>query len=186
MTPTFVYAQLNARLMPIERGERFEDPLLEAFEANELGEVTGGGTLQAANGEIEYCGLDIDVYDLAKAVRFLTKFLTKCGAPKGSMLQYEKKGKPVETPFGEAEGLALYLNGTDLPKKVYKECDINDLYEELNRLLGKHGRIEGHWQGPSETALYLYGKSAKKMQSLISDHIAAYPLCQKSRLVVIA
>ena len=121
-----------------------------------------------------------------KAVRFLTKFLTKCGAPKGSKLQYEKKGKPVETPFGEAEGLALYLNGTDLPKKVYKDCDINDLYEEITRLLGKHGRIEGHWQGPSETALYLYGKSAKKMQSLISDHIAAYPLCQKSRLVVIA
>ncbi len=186
MKPIFGYAKLNIRIMPLDRGDMFEDPLAEALEENGFGEVTGAGTMTSAEGEIEYCGIDIDNLDIDKGVPFICKFLTKCGAPKGSELQYKHKGKDTKTPFGDAEGLALYLNGTDLPKKVYKECDINDLVDELTRLLGDHGSMLGHWQGPTETALYLYGKSFAEMQKCIAGHVATYPLCQKSRVVQIA
>ncbi|HXD85002.1 MAG TPA: hypothetical protein VN641_00805, partial [Urbifossiella sp.] len=110
-------------------------------------------------------------------------FLTKRGAPRGSKLQYEVRRKKIEEPFGKYEGLAIYLNGTDLPKKVYKECDVNELYADLNRLLGKRGSIQGHWVGPTETALYLYGRSTEEMKSLIADHMAEYPLCRRARVV---
>jgi hypothetical protein len=186
MEPTFVYAQINARIMPLDRGALYEDPLAEAFAENDFGEVTGGGTMQSKDGEIEYCGVDIDLFDLTLGIPFVCEFLTECGAPKGSKLQYEQNGETKEIPFGIDEGLALYLNGTDLPDEVYRDCDVNDLYDEINRLLEGRGAIQGHWQGPTETALYLYGFSADEMRTLIAEHVAAYPLCQKSRIVQIA
>src|SRR5437868_5292169 len=124
--PIFAYAQLNARIMPLDRGERYEDPLADALAENGLGEITGGGSLQAENGEIQYCGIDIDLFDVAKAVPFICDFLARCGAPKGSKLQYEHGGSKIEVPFGSLEGLAIYLNGTDLPDEVYQKCDINE------------------------------------------------------------
>jgi hypothetical protein len=85
-----------------------------------------------------------------------------------------------------AEGLAIYLNGTDLPDEVYRDCDVNEVYAEINRLLGDRGGIEGHWQGPTETALYLYGHSADEMRERIAGYMAEYPLCQRARVVRIA
>jgi hypothetical protein len=172
--------------MPLDRGERYEDPLGEALAENGLGEVTGGGTLQASNGEIEYSGIDIDLFDVAKGVPFICEFLAQCGAPKGSVLEYESEGQKSEVPFGTAEGLAIYLNGTDLPDEVYRDCDVNEVYAEINRLLGDRGAILGYWQGPTETALYLYGHSADEMRNLVSGYLAAYPLCQKARVERIA
>jgi hypothetical protein len=186
MDPVLAYAQLNARIMPIDRGDRYEDPLSEALEKNGLGAVTGGGTMQTKDGEIDYCGIDIDLFDIANGAKFVCDFLTKLGAPKGSKLQYEHNGESVEIPFGAAEGLAVYLNGTDLPDEVYQQCDVNEVYEEINRRLGDRGSIQGHWQGPTETALYLYGHSADEMQKLISGYLAEYPLCQGARAVRIA
>src|SRR5262245_43981465 len=84
--PLFVYAQLNARLRPLDRGKRYEEPLEQAFEKNGLGEVTGGGTLQATTSEIEYCGIDVDLFDVENGIPFLCQFLSQCGAPKGSKL----------------------------------------------------------------------------------------------------
>jgi hypothetical protein len=63
---------------------------------------------------------------------------------------------------------------------------VNELYEELNRLLGDRGDIQGHLQGPTETALYLYGYSADEMKCLIAEKLANYPLCQKARVEQIA
>lgn len=186
MSTISAYAQLNARIMPLVRGERYEDPLSDAFAENGLGAVTGGGSLLSKDREIEYCGTDLDLFDLAIAVPFVCQFLTERGAPKGSKLQYELNGKNVEVPFGAAEGLAIYLNGTDLPDEVYQECDVNEVYAEINRLLADRGSIQGHWQGPTETALYLYGKSGDEMRALIAGYLAEYPLCQRARVVKIA
>ena len=63
---------------------------------------------------------------------------------------------------------------------------MNELYDEINRLLGDRGDIQGHWQGPTETALYLYGYSADEMKNLIAEPLANYPLCQRARVEVIA
>ncbi len=186
MQPIPVYAHLNARIMPVDRGERFEDPLADALAEKGFGEVTGGGTMQSSEGEIEFCGIDIDLFDAREGVPFISDFLTQCGAPKGSKLEYELEEKKIEASFGEVEGLAIYLNGTDLPANVYQECDINEVVAQINRLLDKHGAIGGYWQGPKETALYLYGASATAMQKRIAGYMAEYPLCQRARVVQIA
>ena len=181
----FVYALINARIMPLDRGERYEDPLIAALAKNGYGEVTGGGTMQQETGELEYCGVDVDLFDVEQGIPFLCDFLAKRGAPKGSKLQYEQHGRKVEVPFGDAEGLALYLNGTDLPDEVYERCSLDDVIAEINKRLGNRGGIQGQWQGPSETALYMYGNSADEMRRLIASYVAEYPLCQKSRLVTL-
>jgi hypothetical protein len=182
----FAYAQLNARISPMDRGERFEDPLIEALTENGLGEVGGAGTMLSATGEIDYCGIDIDLAKLEEGAAFVCKFLAERGAPKGSKLSYEHDGQKIEVPFGTAEGLAIYLNGTDLPDEVYQQCDFDVVTETIGTLLGQKGSVQGYWQGPSETALYLYGDSAEEMRGLISGFLAEYPLCQKARVETIA
>lgn len=186
MDSVFAYAQLNARVQPIDRGDRYEDPLQDALDAKGWAAVTGGGTMQQANTEIDYCGIDLDLMDVEKAVPLICEVLESCGAPKGSKLTYEVDGKGHEVPFGVLEGLAIYFNGTDLPDEVYQNCDINHVYEEINRRLGDRGEIQGHWQGPTETALYLYGYSIEEMKNAIADLMAEYPLCQKARMETIA
>ena len=54
-----IIAQLNAKLMPFDRGQYFEDPLDDALKGRGLGEVTGGGTAQSESGEILYCEIEI-------------------------------------------------------------------------------------------------------------------------------
>ncbi len=184
--PVFAYAHLNIRILPLSRGDLFEDPLQEAFDENGLGEVTGAGTMQEKSGEISYCGLDLDLYDIERGVPFVCDFLAQRGAPQGSKLQFEIDGEQREIPFGTLEGLAIYMNGTDLPDEVYQNSDINFVYDEINRLLGDHGAIQGHWQGPTETALYLYGPSVAEMKTLIAKLMEEYPLCQRARYEIIA
>ena len=183
--PIFAYAQINARVQPIDRGNRYHDPLETALSANGWASVSGGGTLLGENGEIAHCGLDLDLMDVERAVPFICEVLTKCGAPKGSELQYSIDEKEYTQPFGSLVGLAIYLNGTDLPDEVYANSDIDHLTSEINRLLDTDGEIQGYWQGPTETALYLYGSSIEKMKSKISGLMAEYPLCQKARYEVI-
>jgi hypothetical protein len=183
---TLAYAQLNARIMPALRGKRFETPLAEALAENGFGVVGGGGTLQAKSGEIIYCGIDVDLLDIERGAPFVCKFLTDRGAPKGSMLRYKLDGQKITWPFGVTEGLAIYLNGTELPDEVYKQSDINIVIETISRLVGNRGAIQGHWQGPTETALYLYGKSAQAMRDVISGFMAEYPLCERARIETIA
>ena len=179
----YLTAQLNARLQPMHRGELFEDPLDEALQELGLGSVSGGGTQLSESGEVDYCDIEIDVAVLdERSVQAIINLLEGLGAPRGSKL----KAGEQELPFGNTEGLALYLNGTDLPDEVYKACDSNVVYTEVQRLIGDRGEIYSHWQGPKETALYLYGNSFQEMRDSIAEFLATYPLCQKCRVEQIA
>jgi hypothetical protein len=180
-----VIARLNDRAMPLDRGDIYEDPLDDILQEKGIGEVSGGGTQLKPNGEIEYCDVEIDLVNVsAVTVSELTITLEKLGAPKGSKLLIN--GGNEEIPFGKLEGLAVYLNGTDLPKSTYKECDVNYVYSEFNRLLEGIGGVHSYWQGPTETALYLYGNSVEQMKSVLRDFLDTYPLCEKARLIQIA
>ena len=182
---SFLVAQLNARLQPIHRGEFFEDPLNEALDRAALGQVSGGGTLQDVTGEIEYCDIEIEIAGhVAEAVEYVIDTLERLGAPKGSKLHVEAESR--EVLFGRLEGLAVYLNGTDLPDHVYRECDSNFVHSEFNRLLDGTGRVLSFWQGPRETAFYVYGNSFQDMGDRLAGFIHSYPLCQRCRVVQIA
>lgn len=177
----FLVAKINARLQPIHRGEFFEDPLETALKAIGTCEVSGGGTLQSVSGEIEYCDIEIQCAESTRqTVNLIVSTLESLGAPKGSKLIIESTGE--EIPFGTAEGLAVYLNGTDLPSETYRDCDANHVYAEFDRLLQDEGRVLSYWQGPRETAFYMYGKSFETMKQLLCAFLASYPLCAQWRI----
>jgi hypothetical protein len=181
----FLVAQLNARLQPMHRGEFFEDALDSELKSQQLGEVSGGGTLQAKDGEVEHCDIEVEVSgDASAAAQTTIRLLEALGAPKGSKLHIEAQGR--EVAFGLHEGLAVYLNGTSLPDDVYKDCDSNFVHSELNRILEGRGRVLSYWQGPTETAFYLYGPSFVDMRSCIEEFLSTYPLCQQCRVEQIA
>ena len=73
----------------------------------------------------------------------------------------------------------------NLPAEVYQTTDSNFVVSEIDKRLSGHGAIEAHWQGPTETALYVYGDSIATMQPLIADFMASYPLCRGARVVPI-
>jgi hypothetical protein len=180
-----VIARLNVRAQPLDRGEVFEDPLDEILQAAGAGQVTGGGTMLGTDGEIEFCDIEITVQGATDAtLGAIREALERLGAPKGSRLIWNDGANELE--FGALEGLAVYLNGTDLPDAVYEQSDLNVVYDEFGRLLGDEGRVVSHWQGPRETALYLYGRSTETMLSRIRPFLDSYPLCDKARIVKIA
>jgi hypothetical protein len=184
-TKEFIVAQLNARLQPMHRGEFFEDPLDEELRKCGVGEISGGGTLKNKSGEIEYCDVEIEAKNSDdETVRIIIGRLEQLGAPKGSRLNIEAEDR--EVPFGVTEGMAVYLNGTDLPDEVYKECDSDFVFSEFDRLLSGSGRVLSYWQGPTETAFYLYGISFGEMKEKISEFVASYPLCRQCRIEQIA
>lgn len=181
----FIVVNLNAKLLPMHRGEFFEDPIDQKIQELSLGTVTGGGTLQSESGEIENCDIEIQVQSVEpEAIESIKKIFESFGAPKGSKITIDSSGSIIE--FGITEGLALYLNGTDLPPEVYKNSDINYVISEIASLLAGKGTMLSHWQGNTETALYFYGHSFVEMKGLISAFLDSYPLCQKARVVQIA
>ena len=179
--PWHLTLNLNARLMPMDRGE-LEDAIDVFLEENAMGEVDGGGTLQSPTGEIDNCDIEICLHEKSDTnYKKLQEFLSRLGVPKGSFLISEGSSQAI----GELEGLALYLNGTDLDDAVYAACDINHVVAELLKSLGNEQSYYSHWQGASETALYFYGPSFDSMKQAILPFAEEYPLCQKCRIVQI-
>jgi hypothetical protein len=178
-----IYVTLNARLRPLDRGDHFEDPLLELLEekVKEL-DVTGGGTQLDANREPANCDIDLAFSDdPARTLRLVIETLEKLGAPVGSTARLG--GGDEAVPFGSTEGIGVYLNGTDLPDEVYQNSDVNELIDRLGDSLGDRGSMYSYWEGPTETALYFYGPSADEMKRLMADVLGTHPLAQRCRVV---
>jgi hypothetical protein len=183
--PLVVVATLNARLQPVDRGD-IEDALDDAMAKHGYRvRVVGGGTLMASNGEVSECDIEIELDDPSDAtIGIVTSALEAMLAPKGSRLNIPDQSRRID--FGVQEGLALYLNGTDLPDDVYQGCDVNHVYEESQRLLEGIGAVFSHWQGPQETAFYMYGSDFHAMLQRLTPLLQAYPLCQHCRIEQIA
>jgi len=179
-----VLVQLNARLQPMHRAEYFEEALDATLQDLGLGEVTGGGSLQASSGEVTHCSIEILAPEItAELVQVVVETLEQLGAPRGSLL-LDAEGN--NKAFGKADGLAIYLNSTDLPAATYAECDANFVLDEFNRLLGSEGQVYSQWQGSGELAFYIYGPSFIRMKACLEDFLASYPLCQRCRIEQIA
>lgn len=180
-----IVARLNARVQPIDRGDYFEDPLDEILKSKGIGEVTGGGTQLAEEPDgIEF--VDVEIYaegtsdDVKSAI---VTALEHAGAPKGSKLVIEGQD---DTPFGNLEGMGLFLNGTDLPEEVYANSDVNEILAKLDKLLEGECKVQGYWEGSRETALYYYGSSYAEMVSRVQEYLDEEPMCEKARIVQIA
>jgi len=84
------------------------------------------------------------------------------------------------------EGLAVYLNGTELPAETYKRHTIQSVEDEIERLLDGEGHVFSHWRGPGETALYVYGPSFAEMSKRLDAFLRSNPLCDRCRVEQIA
>ena len=182
--PIAVNITLAEPCQPMERGERYEDPLFELLEKAGLGGAgDGGGTLCGKDGEIEEADFDVEITSL-DAIPVIQQFLSETGAAKGSVLRYEHRGETVEVPVGITEGLAIYLDGVSLPKEVYTPTCLEELMAQLAAALGDDLDFRGSWQGPRETALYFYGLDAELLLAKVEPVLRAAPVAQHARIVV--
>jgi hypothetical protein len=175
---------LKARLQPTHRAD-LEDAFDEEMKKRGV-HVTGGGTAFSENGEVSECNIQLEIEHFSdQVVEQITGMFEAMLAPKGSKLTVHDK--EISIFFGKVEGLALYLNGTDLPDEIYEKYDSNFVYDECERLLDEKdlGSIHSRWDGAEETALYMYGDSFEAMKNAIEPFVNTYPLCQKARIVKI-
>lgn len=100
--PLFVYIKIPGDIDPMDRGERFEDPLQLALDNESLGEITGGGSqlaeLEKDGDRIEFCGIDVDLYEAVKGLALLRHELVRLRVPPWTMLLYERDGNEWEEP----------------------------------------------------------------------------------------
>lgn len=183
--PHLVIASLWESLQPAHRGDLYEDPLQEILHEMGLGEVTGGGSQLGENGEIVYADIEMRLANLDDALVTARQALESLGAPVGSELRFEKDGAPLAAPIGVEEGLFVYFDGVGLPDEIYEESDINELLERMAGALENSGAgaFRSFWEGPSETAIYIFGKSAEGMFAALDPIFAEHPLCQNARIV---
>jgi hypothetical protein len=80
----FLLVHLPAGIEPIERFERFEDPIDQAL--GSLGAVSGGGTALNEGGEPESCDVEVEVHDVARALPILRRVLSENSAPRGTVI----------------------------------------------------------------------------------------------------
>jgi hypothetical protein len=176
--------QLNAKILPTDRARIFQRPLSAALEAAELGKSEDGGTQTSREGEIQCVDLEVDLYENTEQAReFVKRTVEMLGAPKGSKLRISRDDV---RPIGISEGLGVYLIAADPSGEVHANDAPTFVADELGRLLEGEGQVAGRWEGPSGTALYMYGSSFAEMQRRIADFLATHPLCHKCRVVQIA
>src|SRR5260370_42226054 len=95
--PLFVFVRIPEPLEPLERAEKYEDPLEESLSSSGFGVLTGGGAMLSApdadgHREIEWCGIDIDLFNFDEGLELLRTELKRLGAPKGTVLEYTLDG----------------------------------------------------------------------------------------------
>src|SRR5689334_13974149 len=102
--PQRVLARLYEHIQPIDRGERYEDPLQAVLESKGLGSVSGGGSLLNELGGIDYVDIEIELATLDQALDVVAETLESHGAPQGSEL-LEASGERVLREFGKQQYL---------------------------------------------------------------------------------
>ena len=180
--PHLVLARLYEYIEPIDRGDRYEDPLQDALDKAGAGRVTGGGSQLDELGGITFVDIEIELANLDAALRTVTAALEAAGAPQGSELLLASD-ESVLREFGTQQCLAVFLDGTSLPDDVYAELDFEAVVEEIGAAAGE-GSYRGFWQGPEETGLFLFGPDAEAMLARVEPVLRRIPIGQNARVVV--
>ena len=180
----FVTATLWEYILPIDRGERYEDPLDEALSEQNLGETCGGGSLISEAFGIECVDIEIRLTDLQRGLPVIVNTLQRRGAPLGSVLRYQEDGVEKTLEFGVAECVAIVLDGTTLPDEVYDGSDINDMIDDMVDAVEEIGELRSFWEGPTDTVLYFYGLDADELWSALQPIVASEDRCQNAQVII--
>jgi hypothetical protein len=183
--PHVVIARIPEHIEPLDRGQRYEDPLTAALSTRGSGMVTGGGTQLTPESEIAYVDLEIALADLNGALDIVKETLEAQGAPIGSQLLFRRNGIDEEILFGVQEGVAIYLDGVSLPNEVYERTNMQELVSRIAEAVeAVGGEWRGSWNGPSETALYQFGPSADAILDALVPIFDSFAICQNARVVI--
>lgn len=179
----------NARIWEsihaMARTRRYEFPLATALRARHQGEVTGVSVCMSREMEVEYVELDLDLYSLDAGIETARMVLETAGAPAGSEFRVNRDSSERIIRFGRQEGLAIYLDGINLPDEIYETCTCDGLAVLISgELASVGGEIRGSWVGRSETSIYIYGPNAEQMFAAIEPILTVYPLCRNARVVI--
>jgi hypothetical protein len=180
--PHLVLARLYEHIEPIDRGERYEDPLQAVLESRGIGNVSGGGSQLSELGGITYVDIELELVDLDAAVGLVAEALEKAGAPEGSELLDASDGRVLRR-FGRQQCLAVHLDGVSLPDDVYANLDFDAVVAEIGTAAGDNS-YHGCWQGPEETALYFFGADAEAMFVRVEPVLRRLPIGQNARVVI--
>jgi hypothetical protein len=180
--PHFVVITIWEHIEPIDRGERYEDPLDEAL-GEEAGEVVGGGSLFTQETGIESVDIELELASL-DSLPLVKSVLEKQGVPKGSEIKYSLDGQDIVEEFGFAECLAVFIDGVGLPDSVYQDNDIDVLANGIIEALGDDGEIRASFAGEQETSLLIVGIDAEELFKRLESILVENPLCQNARIVI--
>ena len=178
--PHLVIARLYEHIEPIDRGDRYEEPLQAALEKTGLGRVTGGGSQLDELGGIAYADVEMELANVDEALRIAAEALEVAGAPQGSELISHNR---VLREFGRLQCLAIYLDGISLPDEVYAHLDFEAVVAALGGAAGDDS-YRGFWQGPEETGIFLFGPDAEAMYATVEPLLRRLPIGQNARVVM--
>lgn len=83
----FFYVRIPGDIQPLDRGDRYEDPLQAALDGEDLGEVTGGGSQMGEGKSVAFCGLDVEVHDRDKGLALIRSVMRRLGAPSTTVIE---------------------------------------------------------------------------------------------------
>jgi hypothetical protein len=131
MADHFLVIHLPGNLEPLERGEKYEDPLDEALhKAGKLGECVGGGTAMVTKPRfrITGCDIEVEVRSLDKALPVIQRVLEDSGAPVGAMVK-EPETETTLLRFTRSGVKATKSAPNDKRKRFVDSCpwDINEV-----------------------------------------------------------
>jgi hypothetical protein len=179
--PHLVIARVYEHIEPIDRGDRYEDPLQAILDRKKVGQVTGGGSQLNDEGGIDHAEVEMTLANLDDALRIVVEALEQAGAPQGSELR-DSDGR-VLREFGRQQCLAVYLDGTSLPDEVYANLDFEAVVAEIGDAAGD-GSFRGFAQGAAETGLYFFGPDAEAMFARVEPVLRRLPIGQNARVVI--
>ena len=99
-----IFVFLPEPLGPMDRGDKYEDPIIDELERLGLGEVTGGGTGMGDEGadgrrEVESCGIDVQTNDVDATRAALRELLPKLDCQAGTQLQYSVADRALQDEY---------------------------------------------------------------------------------------
>ena len=175
--PHRLVARFYENIEPVDREERYENPLQAALKAANAGVVSGRGSQLTDTGLLAYAEIEMSLADLRPGLDLTVNTLEGAGALRGSEL---RRGDEVVREFGKLECLAVFLDGVNLPQEVYDDLDMADL---LARLEAVAGSLRGTWAGSEETGLFYSGPDAEELLPKVEAVLRPLPIGQNARLV---
>lgn len=172
-------ARIWEPILPVDRGERYEDPLDELLEESDTGKVTGGGTQLTASKEIDFVEIELELVDDEDVFDHVMEILEERGAPKHSQLVVVRGDRESFYSFGVVEGIELKL---DL---MPSDEELDDLIEDLAKAAGARLDLRGpHKSQDDKVAIHLYSVDAESLWASIEPVVMTHPVCRRARVVV--